>query len=201
LTMVAAVGLAEVVFPAMQLSVKADTEIGPVERNITLYLMLYLVFSAYQFGFQLSSSTLFPSDREAMQWVRNNTPEDSNFIVLTGSSSVACDSVQEWFPAITGRKSLYTIQGTEWMLGDGFGSFVKKTGAVQACMNNSVACLEEEVGALDYDFVYVSKKLRTNNCAPAAGYNEFPYFIEQIKESTGYVVIYESDDALVLKRQ
>lgn len=201
LAMLAAVGLTEVVFPALQLSVRDDSKISAVERNVTLYLMLYLIFSAYQFGFQLSSSTLYPSDQEAMFWVRDNTPEVSRFVVLTGSSSVACDSVQEWFPALTGRESLYTVQGAEWTIGSGFGSFVKTTGVVQACLNNDVSCFDKEVDKSEYNFVYISKTLRADNCKPVTGRNEFPFFIGQIKENNSYNVIYESDDVLVLERR
>ncbi|NJC97788.1 MAG: hypothetical protein C3F07_00960 [Anaerolineales bacterium] len=205
LAMLAAVGLAEVILPALQPS--AWKEAGksnlliPVERNVSIYLMLYLVFSAYQFGFQLSASTLRPSDQAAMAWVRKNTAADSSFVVLTGTSSVACDSVSEWFPALTGRRSIYTVQGTEWTLAEKFGGFIQKSADVQACMNEDAACFEDAVGPSTYDYIYISKILQTNNCAPVDGVKKFPYFIERIKGDGKFEVMYETGDVLVLKRR
>ena len=205
LAMLAAVGLGEVILPALQASVKDEAEssqnVSRIERNVFLYLLLYLIFSAYQFGFRLSSATLYPGDQDAMRWVSGNTPADSRFLILTGTVSVSCDSVMEWFPALTGRQSIVTVQGTEWTLGDGFAAFVKKTGAVQACMYEDAGCLEDEIGDTEYDFVYISKVLRTNNCVPVSEQNTFAYFIESIKNDEKFDVVYETDNVLVLKQR
>ncbi len=146
LAMLAAIGLIDVIFPALQASAKKEAEIpsdqvSSIERNVFFYLLLYLVFSAYQFGFQLSTATLYPPDEEAMLWVRDNTPADARFLVLTGTDSVSCDSVTEWFPAITGRQSLYTVQGTEWTKGDQFGAFIQGENDLQGMLRKwAVVC-------------------------------------------------------------
>src|SRR5512134_673943 len=87
LAMLAASGLIDVVIPGVQAAMGArkdeepSEKISGTERNIFIYLAAYLLFSTYQFGFQLSSATLYPGDREAMRWVRENTPEDARFLV------------------------------------------------------------------------------------------------------------------------
>jgi hypothetical protein len=204
LAMLAAVGLADVIFPALQGLVKKDAEpsdqVSPIERNVTFYLILYLIFAAYQFGFQLSAATLYPDDQEAMYWVSNNTPADSRFLVLTGTTSVSCDSVTEWFPALTGRQSLFTVQGTEWTKGENFGAFIKSENDLQDCVLGNIACVDTLIAPSQYDYVYLSKSLHVDNCRPAA-VRTFPYFVESVHTDNRYEVIYETDGVMIYKQR
>lgn len=201
LAMLAAVGLAEVILPALYSSVKRGTGtsdgISSIERNVFFYLLLYLIFSAYQFGLQLSNATLYPQDQEAMLWVRENTPSDARFLVMTGSTSVSCDSVLEWFPALAGRRSLFTVQGAEWTKGDDFGSFIQETNDLQACFDESPACVEGLIETSRYDLVYLSKVLRVDNCKPLASARVFTYFVESVRADSRYEVLYETDEVMI----
>ena len=205
LAMLAAVGFAEVLIPALQALVKKDAEpsdqVPAVERNIFFYLLLYLIFSAYQFGFQLSAATVYPPDQKGMQWVRENTPQDSRFLVMTGTTSVSCDSVTEWFPALTGRQSLFTVQGTEWTKGDTFGQFIKAENDLQECLGDSPSCVDELIEPSQYDYVYLSKMLRVDNCRPASSMRTFPYYVNSIHSDPSYEVVYETDGVMVYKRR
>ncbi|HSB02663.1 MAG TPA: glycosyltransferase family 39 protein [Anaerolineales bacterium] len=217
LAMLAAVGLVDVVWAAMQAwtgktheasagSDRNDPEqpehLPSAERNIMIYLLLYLLFSTYEFGAQLSSATLYPPDREAMSWVRENTPDDARFLVLTGTSSVSCDSVLEWFPALTGRQSLYTVQGTEWTQGKNFNEYVKSTYAVQECLSaGDGACLDAAVDRSQYDYIYLSKVLRVNNCRPVNMQRTFPYFLEKMRADARFAIVYETDGAVIYKNR
>jgi hypothetical protein len=206
LAMLAAIGLVDVVIMAMQPKVRTEAlqpdQLSSVERNILIYIMLYIIFSTSQFGLQLSNATLYPPDRDAMQWVRENTPADSRFLVLTGTSSVSCDSVLEWFPALTGRQSIYTVQGTEWTKGADFNDYVRSTYAVQECLPvGDAACLDAAVSRSAYDFIYLSKTLRVDNCSRLALPRTFPYFIEQMRSERGFNVIYETGGAIIFGHQ
>ena len=208
LAMLAAIGLVDVIFHGLGL-LRVDTPSGygtpasdlvpAVERNIWIYLLLYLLFSAYQFGFQLSSATLYPPDRQAMDWVRQNTPEEARFVVLTGTSSVSCDSVLEWFPALTGRQSLLTVQGTEWTQGANFNDYVRSTYAVQACLiDGDAACLDAAIPRTSYDFIYLSKQLRVDNCIPLGDSSRsFPYFMEHMRQDKSFQTLYETDGVII----
>jgi len=201
LAMLAAIGLVDVVLSALQ-SRNAEPqpdEVLPVERNVFIYLLLYLLFSTYQFGFGLSSATLYAPDREAMQWVKENTPAESRFLVLTGTTSVSCDSVMEWFPALTGRQSIYTVQGTEWTEGSNFNNYVRSTYAVQGCLSDSdVACVDGVIDRSEYDYVYVSKTLRADNCMPVGRERTFPFFEASVK-TNGFETVYESEGVLIYR--
>jgi hypothetical protein len=217
LAMLAAIGLVEVVFAAMQATagwarvategsgqneVDRPEQVSPIERNVFIYLLLYLIFSAYQFGSQLSNATVYPLDQEGMAWVRENTPGHSRFLVLTGTTSVSCDSVLEWFPALTGRQSLYTVQGTEWTQGNNFNEYVTSTYAVQRCLSSGdVACLDAAISRSQFDYVYVSKFQRVNNCGPLDIQRTFPFFLESIRADEGFNMIYETEEVVVFGKQ
>jgi hypothetical protein len=177
-------------------------QLSSIERSVFVYLLLYLIFSTYQFGFQLSKATLYPPDQRAMAWVRENTPAESRFLVLTGTTSVSCDSVLEWFPALTSRQSLYTVQGTEWLQGANFNTYVKSTYRVQECLSSGdVACLDAAVSRSQYDYVYVSKLLRVDNCVPFQVQKTFPYFLEHMRAESGFDAVYESDHVIIYGKQ
>ena len=229
LAMLAAIGLVDVVFAGLRTlsgrrvatEVEASVEKDPaatekrsrndvqqsdqlssIERNVFIYLFLYLIFSTYQFGLQLSNATLYPHDQAAMNWVRENTPAESRFLVLTGTTSVSCDSVLEWFPALTGRQSLYTVQGTEWIQGANFNTYVRSTYPVQECLaSGDASCLDTAVSRSQYDYVYVSKILRVNNCSPLDIPRTFPYFLERIGADSGFDAVYESEDVIIYSKE
>ena len=206
LAMLAAVGLVDVVFAALHPKDQAEgpprEQISRVEVNIFLYLLLYLIFSTYQFGSQLSNATLYPPDQIAMKWVRENTPDNARFLVLTGTSSVSCDSVLEWFPALTNRHSIFTVQGTEWTRGAGFNEYVSSTYAVQECLaTGDVSCVDAVASRSAYDYIYVSKSLRVDSCSSLSKYRSFPYFVHSLRANTDFKIVYETDDALVSQRK
>ena len=206
LAMLAAIGLVDVVLTATRPKVGDEAlrsdQLSSVERNILIYIILYLIFSTSQFGLQLSNATLYAPDRDAMQWVHKNTPADSRFLVLTGTSSVSCDTVLEWFPALTGRQSIYTVQGNEWTKGAEFNDYVRSTYAVQECLtSDDAACLDAAVSRSAYDFIYLSKTLRVDNCSQLDLQRTFPYFIEQMRLDDSFNVIYETDGAIIFNQQ
>lgn len=69
LAMLAAIGLIDVLLPALSHTTSHGREesekVSFLESGILLYVLFYLFFSAYQFGSQLSTSSLSPSDRDA----------------------------------------------------------------------------------------------------------------------------------------
>ncbi len=202
LSMLAAIGFVKVVLTALQPAPASEADVSSVERGVFMGLLLYLVFSTSQFSAQLSSATLYPPDRMAMEWVGRQTSSDSRFLVLTGTTSVACDSVLEWFPALSGRKSIYTVQGTEWTKGAGFNAYVKSTYGVQQCYSDGdMACLDAEISRAEYDYIFISKFLRTDNCMPIASANSPAFFLESLQSDSGFEVVYETTEVLISRQK
>ena len=210
LAMLAAVGLIDVVFAPFQRrrsdlsnpeEPESEDSIPAAERNIFIFILIYLIVSAYQFGSGLSNMILSPPNREAMTWVRENTPASARFIVLTGDSSVFCDAVSEWFPALSGRQNLTTIQGTEWTQGPNFANYVWSTLDVQGCLaSDDTSCLDQAVNRASYDYIYVSKVLRGNSNCKAGTERKFPYFLEHLGKNGDFKTVYETEDVIVFEK-
>ncbi len=84
------------------------------------YLVSTSVFTAHGGGVESPSLTsLTPAERAAYTWVEANTPSDARFLVMP-HGIWETDKQTEWFPALSGRVSVATVQGTEWLPNDAF---------------------------------------------------------------------------------
>jgi hypothetical protein len=102
---------------------------------------------------------------------------------------------------LTGRQSLFTVQGTEWTKGEDFGEFIGETNELQACFDEGPFCVDGLIDPSTYDYVYLSKLLRTDNCIPLALPRVFNYFVESVRADERYDVVYETDGAMIYKER
>jgi hypothetical protein len=204
LAMLAAVGMIDVVlaafFAGTEKEMAKSDQVSGTEFGLFVYLLCFLAFSTSQFGLQLAGTTLSLPDRQAMSWVRENTPDDSKFLVLTGTNAITCDWVLEWFPALTDRRSIFTVQGTEWTKGANFASYVRSTYAVQRCLTDGdLSCLDAAVPRSEYDYIYISK-LPSVDCRIIEHKNALRYFLESIRMDEQFTEVYESDRVIILSQ-
>jgi hypothetical protein len=101
-------------------------------------------------------------ERESMAWIAAHTPPDSSFLVLSPKSSWEADYVLEWFPALTGRRSVLTPQGAEWLAS---WSHARRVCLYNAFHHQALGSLERMETwlsrmAVPYTHVYVSKLVR-----------------------------------------
>jgi hypothetical protein len=95
--------------------------------------------------------------RTAMSWIKDNTPNNATFAVVTGQPW-ALDTASEWFPALTERISVGTAQGYEWT--PSWDARVSEAVDLQACVSDGhVGCLARWMAASGRmpTFVYVAK--------------------------------------------
>jgi asparagine N-glycosylation enzyme membrane subunit Stt3 len=200
LSMLAALGFIDVVggvLSKFESGANERDQVHGIEFGILIYLVSYLTFSTYQFGTELILTSLPIADREAMGWVKENTPAGSRFLVLTGTNSISCDAVLEWFPALSERQSLFTVQGTEWTKGADFVPYVLSTYGVQECLREGdISCLDSAVHRNEYDFLYITKVSR-QNCRPVKLPKAFYYFLNSVRHNPGFHLAYESDDVII----
>jgi hypothetical protein len=91
-------------------------------------------------------------ERAAMAWVAAATPPDASFLVVTGSGWPA-DISSEWFPALARRRSIATVQGSEWT-----GEFRQRELAyrlLQECATRDTACLDDRSARTGTSLAYV----------------------------------------------
>ena len=88
-----------------------------------------------------SSSKLHPLGDEtiaAMRWLADEGPDRP---VLVPTSEVwGFDDVSEWLPAIAERRSIGTVQGSEWLGSDGFESQLAVHESILDCAGSTAAC-------------------------------------------------------------
>lgn len=107
--------------------------------------------------------TLDSSDLSAMVWIRENIPENSKFLVLTGITPFK-DATSEWFPAIANRVSVATIQGREWIQEADFNKKYEESIEIQECVIDPLACFEWNIETeIDYNYIYLRKTIPLQN--------------------------------------
>jgi hypothetical protein len=138
------------------------------------------------------SSKLHPLSQDqitAMQWLRDNTPSDSRVIVPT-DEEWGYDEVSEWIPALSGRQSVGTVQGSEWLGADKFARQLGVHRALRGCAGTAADCYR----SLYPDaIIYVPKgKLAglfsADDCCPAVRFT---------LEESGYLILYDGAGATI----
>ncbi len=149
------------------------------------------------FQFFIENLTLYQvklTDRNAYDWIKNNTASDSKFLVLTSSPDWHLDHTAEWFPALSHRISIATVQGTEWLPDGRYSKARLFNEAIKDCMVSDYSCVnallkEEE---LKVDYIWVSKEKCENRLKVCT----LPY-LTYIKLDDGYRMVYENEGVAI----
>lgn len=167
-------------------------------------LIIYLFSNSMYYGLGLSGRHLSEPERVAMQWIEKNTPVDSKFLIITGDQNAFCDPINEWFPSLTKRESLTTVQGSEWLLGDDFQKNMAQIHSLQGCIDEGPECLTRESASLgkSFDYVYVSIASTTKNCELSDSSTRTTRGLITALESTqGYSVVYRSEKVALFEKK
>jgi hypothetical protein len=93
--------------------------------------------------------------RAAMEWVASELPGDARFAVITGGEWSG-DPDSEWYPRLTDRVSVATVQGSEWLGATAFNERVETYRALQACVAaESASCVDDWLVDHPADYLYV----------------------------------------------
>ena len=212
LAMLVAVALCRLIVPRLTAMAGSRTAtrpevrrgVAPPDRPLTSLLRYAAVWLllAYVAGYAFSGShsamrwnssfrALSPGERSAMAWVAANTPDSSRFLVLdAGAPWFGLDPASEWLPALTGRTSVATVQGYEWLPGRQFYSRIRRYQALHSCATREgVACIERWLTkAPPIDFVY----LHDESCCST--------LVSSLRASPSYVPVYEQQGTVVFRR-
>lgn len=132
--------------------------------NLLFGLMLWLFIPAIIADFQLVNTSLKQGELDAIAWVNESVEEGAVFALATGREFSMTDPLQEWFPALTGRKSLTTMQGLEWTLAGEFFTHYAQLQMFQHCAD--AACVEDwsaRNGTFDYLLVIIPEESQRGN--------------------------------------
>jgi hypothetical protein len=201
LSLMAGIALGEVILPVIarfENTNITDSHDNPFQSHIALAFLIvagfYMLGGTLYFGSQLKGSTLPPADRTAFNWIKANTPSDSRILIMTGESQLLCDSLQEWFPILTDRESVTTIQGNEWLPNHKYVQSVALQNGVQSCVDSSspLSCIEKY--NLQYEYIYVSKQgWVKNSCRAVMQISRGQDLIDSLEENNKYQLAYQSN--------
>ena len=177
----------------------AENRLVPAQIGLFAYLAFYLTFSANQFAWQSALAHLPPEQREALAWVQAKTPSSARFLVLTGARPAFCDPLAEWFPALARRESRFTVQGTEWTLGNQFGAFLREAGTLQTCVGQDADCVLRLTASVQYDYIYLAKTLRSENCEPLDRELTFTHTVEGLRSNPRFETAYETPAVIIFR--
>ena len=213
LAMFVGIGLDEVILPGLNklsnqtypdsksragtpLSLQLDRLLqGPTVKLFLGFVFLYGIMSAYWIAFQIKQgSTLTNADLEAFNWVGNNATSSAQFALVTEQQPLR-DPYSEWFPAITGRKSVATVFGYEWINDGQFEKHTEDYRDLQACANQNMDCLNSWAQKSGKSFTYVFIHAQPGNSAkniPLATY---------LQNSSTYEMVYSAGEIEIFRRK
>ncbi len=191
-------------FFAAEILLPAVSRLGERKTAFIFILAVYALGNSLFYATDLSKRILQPSEQAAMLWVKENTPKESAFLVISGDPNAFCDPITEWFPALAKRKSVTTIQGTEWLFFDAFNGYALQSHRVQACIDEGLDCLNREAEALGkpFDYVYVSISPATKNCELADSTSFTTRgLILSLEDSPAYEKVHQSSGAVIFEKR
>lgn len=204
LAFLASLALNDILIPALatvryehseQLEAANDRQknILAVSKLIIAIFVIYGLTSSFFYSYRMAKDhTLHVSQREAMEWIKNSTPKNIRFLVLSGETNWVADSLKEWFPSLTQRQSVSTIQGKEWLLGAGIFSLSKANENLETICIYSIDlfCLEQwrEDTGLDFNYVYLG----------VANLENLP-LAHALADSQEYKLVYSNSETLIFE--
>jgi hypothetical protein len=204
--MLASIAFVDIILPGLVALKDKAQENFDIESNWGVYFMksagikialTALIFYAF-FGTVLSDQvypkvSLTASDRAALDWVAENIPQQSHFVIVTGETEAFADAVAEWFPVLAKSINISTIQGYEWMPDRSFLKKMDEYYSLQTCMNKTYGCVEEWGAETkqDFDYVLVSQNRLAESDNP---------LVASLMESTTYQLAYQEADIAIFKK-
>lgn len=154
------------------------------------FIFLYGVYASYTTIWNIRAGwSLRSQDINAFYWVKEDTAEESRFLLLT-SAKAMLDPVSEWFPAITERVSLASVFGFEWVPDGRFGERISDYVKLQKCFDYGVQCLEDWADENDETYTHVYLARKTDSPLGQA-----------LQESPSYDLIYEFEDIQIFEKR
>jgi hypothetical protein len=207
IALMAGVAIAEVVIPMIERQRASAAEPDTPRYSLKRYAPLGAVLAGFVLfgvggallragglnGEAMHLRGLSESERTAIEWARRETPASSVFLIVPDSTWETAKTA-EWFPALSGRLNLTTVQGTEWLNDNGFDQARAIYDRVYDCGIQTSVCLEElsdETG-IQFDYIYV-RKGDVGQCCYT--------LLRSLDEDDGYRLVYDADGATIYYRR
>lgn len=160
------------------------------------FFILLFVYNAYKVSNTLSYQTLGTEEFNAINWARKNTDSNDRFLIFDEQGNPLLSPLTEWFPALAERRSIATIQGTEWLTGeDRYNNQYTVITNIHQCLYQNVDCLYKLQGGLpdEYEYILLSSDQQNGNKT------QLPLFIS-LSENPGFTLVYTSSTIYIFQR-
>ncbi|MFC1872246.1 hypothetical protein ACFLYV_00785 [Chloroflexota bacterium] len=184
-------GLLKVVIPSFK---KGISGINNGTRLLTtafiMLVILHGVGTAYMTAINIYQSKMFcvpMGEIEAMEFIKQNTTEDSVFFSIPGENCMDWNGSVEWFPAIAHRTVLNAAFGSEWsgdfiQISHNMGDDLKK-----ATESDHIIDIANKY-SVQFTHVYITRSPSNVN------------LIYSLKDSELFEVVYQNQDAIVFAK-
>jgi len=169
----------------------------PVGKAFFGFLVIFCLANAYNTSNTISYHVLSAKERQALAWVAAKTQPGTNFLVLSGETNPIHSALLEWFPALSGRHNLTTVQGSEWLPGkQHYQVRLNLFSQAQSCLYADINCLSD-LGNLygePIDAVVLSQEdgLMPIDVTP---------LYQSLSASQGYKLVYANEEVKIFERQ
>ncbi len=197
-SLLAAIGLTEMLFPALARSSAGWQDVlGRIPGKVFFgYILVVMLFNAQWNLLQIGNYVLTGADRQTMDWAAAETPPEGRFLVLDWQETPMLSPLLEWFPALSGRTNVVTIQGREWLPGAAhFSARIETYPDLYACLDRDAACLTDWAAQNGETFDYVYLSLQT----PEGG-RRVSRLSDALRGSIEYQLVYETPEVLIFER-
>ncbi len=206
----AAVAVFEVLWPALRTVISAQRRRDQplrFSRWQALRVGAFIVLSAVLSAAVITSPRNFTqvpvayrfysvdaADRAAMQWVADYTLPTCRFALVGIGKWWGRDAVDEWFPYLTGRQSLITVQGSEWLADPSQDDMEFRRALADRCVDSDAACLDEFERRSGQTFTHVWIDSNARNPMPNG-------LRRALSQSPDYTLLYNHDGIMIFARK
>ena len=163
LGILAGVGVVDFLLPGLSARAPGQRDTAGTPLPAGKLAVFVLVF-ALEYGAACAANSLSAvrsltlAQRAAMAWISQGTPAAARFL-LVSPGEIGIHWTNDWFPALTGRVSVTTYQGYEWLDKNLFLDRWSWSERAQQCATADGACLTDlgRAQQLDFGYVYISK--------------------------------------------
>lgn len=164
-------------------------------KIILAFLIIYLILGAVSFKYIIESNKLVLSDDllNVYSWLDDNLDQEDRimFYPVAGAERYWWnDYAAEWFPALTTKSNLTTVQGYEWIEGK-YQQQVAEYYLLRTCKAIGPTCVEDWETRNDSQIEYLV----------IGQTNDRQDFVYNFLQQADYEVVYYQNDYLVLRKK
>jgi hypothetical protein len=208
--MLAGVGLVQGLLPLLKsgpehigIQELGDTSFGQVSRTgrtIILIGVTYTIIASTLIA-RIPLRGLSPSERAAMEWIKNSTPIDARFIVFTSDPTFDESRTSEWFPALSERTNINLVQAYEWMPDQEYARRLRLYRELSDCGYRDAGCLIEwsHRAGTAFNFVYLAKEVSPRAGGTARRWEACCFLGNALKSDQRFAVVYDGRDAVIYR--